>query len=170
MSIVSIISYNNGEHLNSIIEYANKDDYSEMNDNKYAWICPNPVCNHFNKFENNIIMERSYCNGCNSFISMNKTIQELFKTLSSLSMHDDEYLHLINILNENNKEIKNIYLRRYSKYTTNIYKEINGKIVIINKIVNDKIEEFHQYIKIMEEESQKCGDEYFEKIRMYKLS
>jgi hypothetical protein len=168
MSIVSIIRYNNGEHLNSIIEYANKDDYNEMNDNKYAWICPNPVCNHFNKFDNNIIVERSYCNGCNSFISMNKTIQELSKTLSSLCMHDDEYERIVNILNPNRKEI--IYIRKYSKYMTNIYKEINGKIVIINKIVNDKIEEFHQYVKIMEEESQKCGDESFDKIRVYKSS
>jgi hypothetical protein len=148
MSIISIIDY----------------------DNKYAWICPNPVCNHFNKFENNIIMERSYCNGCNSFIKMNTTIQELSNTLPLLGMNDDDYFHLMNILNENNTEIKNIYLRKYSKYTTNIYKEINGEIVIINKEVNDKMEEFNQYVKIMKEESQKCGDEYFDKIRVYKSS
>jgi hypothetical protein len=189
MSVISIICYNNGEHLNSIIEYDNEYEYNEINDCTYVWICPNPVCAHCNKLEKSIIIERAYCNGCNSFIIINQQIQAFAKTLRSLDVNDDEYLHLMNKLhlfalktpserlelyneangvNQNNKEKKNIYLRKYSEYTTNNYKEINGEIVIIDQIVNDKIEQYKQYVSIMEEESQKCGDEYFEITKVYK--
>ena len=131
-------------------------------DDKYAWICPNPKCFHYNHFENNEIIRRSYCKGCMCFINIDKTIQELTETYEISAMCDD-YLcnQMDDVLNTKyslDTTVRWFITGCFDEYKTDIFREINGEIVLINQEISDAIkkekEEIMESSRIQKQQNQ----------------
>ena len=135
MPIISVVCY----------YIYNAKDYNDVK-LKYIWICPNPDCYHWNDFDNNIIIQTTYCGKCNCNFNIDKTVKELSTTF--VSKDYDEYIWCEVADDLHSKYSNKAEMVEYYDFTIdNIYKDS----VSIVKLINDSQEEIIQHNKKIDE-------------------
>lgn len=133
---------------------------------KYLWVCPNPNCYYWNYFENHDIKICS-CKECGCYYKNNLSFEELINTFSEKYMNDHLWFETIDILNTkyalNDVQIdgqlqRSVGVDNFFEFETeNVYRDLNGDILIMNKEIDDSVEAYKQHEKEVE---RLCLEEY----------